>query len=272
MDEAPGARQVVDPLAIGRRDDGQTPVARQLSGIATAGRDPPDLVASAAVRREVDRLAVVRECRPRVLALLRRQLAERTATGWHDEEIGVAVGPCVQHDLASIGRPPRRSSNRSAKARHRLRVLAVGVSYPDLARPAAIRRKGDPVAIWRVPRRRLPTATSAPGTGLIRFVRDQRARCRSRCLRAKWQPSSRPWRWPPDVAAPRPAIRCGAINPSTRARTTPPLLVAPPATISRSRPSAVHTGKRLSVAPDGTSVARRLAGHRRPPRPHRHRR
>jgi hypothetical protein len=57
-----------------------------------------------------------------------------------------------------------------------------------------------------------------------------------------------------EVAAARPAIRCGATDPSTRTRVMPPLLVALPATISKSRPSAVHAGRRLSVAPEGTRV------------------
>jgi len=105
----------VEPLSIRRLLWLEPSILRYLNGRAATGRHLPYLQSTAPVRSEVDPPTVARPCRNNILSRVICQPPRLAAFTVYYEDVRVALGPTIKRDLASIGRPTRRTCERTAK-------------------------------------------------------------------------------------------------------------------------------------------------------------
>src|SRR6187455_2183894 len=84
----PQERQVVEPLAVSRRDDRLASGLGDLSEAAAVASHAPNLRTAAPIRRKIDRRTVRRPGRTCILALFFRELTDWATACRHHEDVG----------------------------------------------------------------------------------------------------------------------------------------------------------------------------------------
>src|SRR5262245_17783428 len=108
-------------------------VAGHLRGWAAFSRRSPDFEASAAIRAEVDPLAVGGPAGAVLIGWLRRDRADLSSFGADDVDVAVAMGVGIEHDAHAIRRPARAADSDTREIRDLHLIGPVGVGDPDIA-------------------------------------------------------------------------------------------------------------------------------------------
>src|SRR5919198_1377093 len=142
--------RVVKELAVGGFKTLEAALPGHLHGGAARGGRLPDLHAAAAGRAEVDYTAVTRPTRRDVFRLVEGEPARLAPLGADHINLRVTLGPRIESDLPSIGRPARGACERAADAGQLPGVGPVAVAHPDLKTAGAPRGEDDLLAVRRV--------------------------------------------------------------------------------------------------------------------------